>query len=634
MAEAHHDEIAKLEALYGENPDGRVFIHLAEAYRRAGELDQALGVLQDGIGRHADYSSAHVVLGRVLQDQGKEPEAADAFRRVLELDAHNLVALRCLGDIARNTGRGEEALGYYRRLQEMEPADEELKDLILELEGGAPALQEAAPVAEDGGQEQAEAWAAEATDEDAVEEPLPALDAPDTEEDRVEAFSLSDDDGFQTGPPVEETYPSEPGPEAVLEPEEVEAEPVESEALEGLEAADQVLGADEVNGVEALEIEAEEYGDGLQAADDLPEIEGMEGVETAGSPQSMPDVMPSVPRADDFSMGGSADEEEAVVEEAIPDAYEPPAEPEPAPEEEAPPGEEALAGEPVDEETPVEAAGPVYTETMARVYARQGLYERAIDVYRELVRQRPEDAGLQERLTEVEAMAASEAPAETGVEEPVEAAALEAPVGEAPDEDAPVDEAPAGEALESVEAAEGEPLPFLDELPVTDEEAALEQGPEPVAEPEPVLAEASVDEAPPVDEPLPFEEPAAVEAPPEPETLEAEPARPDAEEALPSAEDVESVWTGADGAVGDEETPYAWAESDAEEQMGGEAISDYLRSLASWGGQAGPGEDTGAAPPSEAEAAPAAEEAAPPPEPEGDDDDLDMFRAWLESLKR
>src|SRR5262245_29271471 len=98
MATPNRDEIAKLEALSSENPDGRVFTLLAEAYRKAGDLEQARDVLQAGLRKHPQYASAYVVLGRVLMDQQSGSDAEDAFRKVLELDPENLVALRALGD--------------------------------------------------------------------------------------------------------------------------------------------------------------------------------------------------------------------------------------------------------------------------------------------------------------------------------------------------------------------------------------------------------------------------------------------------------------------------------------------------------------------------------------------------------
>jgi tetratricopeptide (TPR) repeat protein len=140
MAESHREEIAKLEALYAGNPGGRVFVHLAEAYRKAGEHERARRILDEGLARHTDSASGFVVLGRVLADMQIGDEAEVAFRRVLELDSGNLVALRWLGDLARQGGRMEEAAGHYRDLLARNPSNEEVRDLveIVEREASGP----------------------------------------------------------------------------------------------------------------------------------------------------------------------------------------------------------------------------------------------------------------------------------------------------------------------------------------------------------------------------------------------------------------------------------------------------------------------------------------------------------------
>lgn len=147
MAESRRDEIAKLEALFSENPEGRVFTHLAEAYRRAGEPERAREILERGIGRHPEYASAHVVLGRVLVDLGRTEEADRSFRRVLELDPQNLVAVRALADLARDAGRVDDALRYYRELQEVDGGNAELDEIVRSLEAGPaePDREAAAP---------------------------------------------------------------------------------------------------------------------------------------------------------------------------------------------------------------------------------------------------------------------------------------------------------------------------------------------------------------------------------------------------------------------------------------------------------------------------------------------------------
>src|SRR5512141_3066442 len=136
MAESTRDEIAKLESMYAANPEGRVFTHLAEAYRKAGDLVRAREVLEDGLGRHSDSASGYVVLGRVMQDLGQVQEATAAFARVLELAPENRVALRALGELARAAGDNDQALAHFRQLQVLDPSDESLEAVLAELKSG------------------------------------------------------------------------------------------------------------------------------------------------------------------------------------------------------------------------------------------------------------------------------------------------------------------------------------------------------------------------------------------------------------------------------------------------------------------------------------------------------------------
>jgi HD-GYP domain-containing protein (c-di-GMP phosphodiesterase class II) len=132
MASTHRDEISRLELLHAAHPDGLVFPHLADAYRRAGRYSQAEVVLTAGLRRHADYSSAHLVLGRLRLDQGKREEARSAFERVLQLDPQNHVALEYMGELALEDGRLGKALHHFRALQRQRP-DADLARRIDEL---------------------------------------------------------------------------------------------------------------------------------------------------------------------------------------------------------------------------------------------------------------------------------------------------------------------------------------------------------------------------------------------------------------------------------------------------------------------------------------------------------------------
>ncbi|HEX8452824.1 MAG TPA: HD domain-containing phosphohydrolase [Longimicrobium sp.] len=125
MADTSRSQLRKLKEEYARNPGSRVFVHLAEAHRKAGELKQAQQVLTEGLRRHGDYPSGLVVLARVLADQGEDERAAAVWRDVVRLDPENIVALRALGDIAEAAGRRVEAMQLYRRVVRLENGDPE-----------------------------------------------------------------------------------------------------------------------------------------------------------------------------------------------------------------------------------------------------------------------------------------------------------------------------------------------------------------------------------------------------------------------------------------------------------------------------------------------------------------------------
>jgi cytochrome c-type biogenesis protein CcmH/NrfG len=102
---AYTSEIEKLEKRWAENPKGRNFAPLADAYRKAGELDRALELCKAGLDRHPDYVSAHIVYARCLIDQKNDPAASEVFQKVLTLDPENVLALNMLAEMADRGGR-------------------------------------------------------------------------------------------------------------------------------------------------------------------------------------------------------------------------------------------------------------------------------------------------------------------------------------------------------------------------------------------------------------------------------------------------------------------------------------------------------------------------------------------------
>ncbi len=142
---ASSSELEKLERRYAENPEGRFFAPLADAYRKAGQVDRALELVRAGLVKHPDYLSAHIVLGRCLLDKGKDPDALATFQTVLGLDGENIIALKSLAEISERSGRQDEARTWLQKLLVVDPMNAEAEADLQRL-GGAPAAPEAAAV--------------------------------------------------------------------------------------------------------------------------------------------------------------------------------------------------------------------------------------------------------------------------------------------------------------------------------------------------------------------------------------------------------------------------------------------------------------------------------------------------------
>jgi tetratricopeptide (TPR) repeat protein len=129
VRQSQEQEVRTLRALFwsDRDPDGRVFAPLADAYRKAGEVKEALDLLSDGRARHPDYATGHVVAARVFLDQGMQSEAELAARQALALDAENVVALSTLATVLETMGETEEVGRLRSALLELDPeAEEEL----------------------------------------------------------------------------------------------------------------------------------------------------------------------------------------------------------------------------------------------------------------------------------------------------------------------------------------------------------------------------------------------------------------------------------------------------------------------------------------------------------------------------
>jgi tetratricopeptide (TPR) repeat protein len=418
---AYTSEIEKLEARYRENPKGRNFAPLADAYRKAGLVDNAIDLCRAGLELHPDYVSGHIVLGRCLVDKKDDAGADGVFRRVLELDPENILSLKVLAEIAERNERFDVAGQWFDRLLMADPMNGEAAEGLTRVRGKASAQvaqPEAAPAEPP----------ATALMEEAAETPVEVVheDAPAVEEvaaatepssgpgeldlERLEgpfADSLADaPTAAMSRPDFEVERTSEPvSPPAGGELEVFDGT-VDFASVEQVATPPEGIQLDEP---EVAEPETEVAVEGL--ARTQYEGSGLFSVEAEPPPHDEPLAVEMVeaPTPEPEQESERATSPMSDLPLIMPEDLEP--EPEPVAAMQAAPPIPQLPDDDgaADTET-LSQAEPVVTETMAELYLHQGHREDARRVYAALSAQRPHDVRLQRKVAEL----SGEAPPRSG----------------------------------------------------------------------------------------------------------------------------------------------------------------------------------------------------------------------------
>ena len=342
---AYTSEIDKLEARFRDNPKGRNFAPLADAYRKAGLIDNAIDLCQNGLKLHPDYVSAYIVYARCLIDKKDDPAALGVFRKVLELDGENIIALRGLAELAERNGKYEEEVEWLSRLLNADPMNGDAAEALARAKGKAAA-----------------ATAALVKPEFAIEH-----------EEKVETT-------LKARPSVSGAAPS-PDVENVENPISFNPSAHAAARADGLEVQEDVeLNAQQIEQVEIEGLARTQYeGSGMFKLD---------APEPTGANRRGPELDESLPQVD-LPLIMPDDETKRAA---------PPAPPAPPPQ----PRARAVADDDGAADTAtLSQAEPVLTETMAELYLKQGHQRDALRVYQALLAQRPNDPKLKSKIEQL-----------------------------------------------------------------------------------------------------------------------------------------------------------------------------------------------------------------------------------------
>jgi tetratricopeptide (TPR) repeat protein len=131
------DDVRALSAQLAQDPQSLVFLRLAEALRRKGQLDAALRVALNGLERHPHLADAHDLYARVLTDKHDYERAFDEWDMALRIAPNHTGALKGLAFLYFKVGDLQQAESHLELAQRIEPDDPTITQAIEMVRGGA-----------------------------------------------------------------------------------------------------------------------------------------------------------------------------------------------------------------------------------------------------------------------------------------------------------------------------------------------------------------------------------------------------------------------------------------------------------------------------------------------------------------
>lgn len=119
---------------YQENPRSRIFAPLAEAYRKAGLIEEAIEIAKEGLAVHPNFVGGKVALARAYFDKKQYKDVISLLSTVVSEVPDNLVAQRLLAESGLMLGHIKIALESYKMILYYHPHDQETTRLVWELE--------------------------------------------------------------------------------------------------------------------------------------------------------------------------------------------------------------------------------------------------------------------------------------------------------------------------------------------------------------------------------------------------------------------------------------------------------------------------------------------------------------------
>jgi tetratricopeptide (TPR) repeat protein len=125
------DELLEyLETRLRDNPKSLLFARLADCYLNRGNTDDALVLCAEGVKHHPYYTTGFFLLAKTHVLRKEYDKAEAALKKVLSHDQQFLSAQKLLGDILVKTGWEAAASEHYASVIDADPMEDRVRDLV------------------------------------------------------------------------------------------------------------------------------------------------------------------------------------------------------------------------------------------------------------------------------------------------------------------------------------------------------------------------------------------------------------------------------------------------------------------------------------------------------------------------
>lgn len=122
--------IRRYEERLARDPTSLAFAPLADAYRKAGRIADAVRLCREGLARFPHYVTARLILAKALLDGGDPDGAMEEVQAILEASPREAQAHRLAGDLYRRAGALGDAVSHLEQAVRLDPGDRESRALL------------------------------------------------------------------------------------------------------------------------------------------------------------------------------------------------------------------------------------------------------------------------------------------------------------------------------------------------------------------------------------------------------------------------------------------------------------------------------------------------------------------------